>query len=441
MQAGPRETNQSLSRTAFGPGRPLALFAASLAPAALALLLFPTTRLWLWALAPVLLLLPGCLLILRLLNRLNRMQQALDCLADREFSCRLSLPTQEADRRWVGEFNSLLDALQEERRQQFQRELLLQAVVQQHPAALLLVDGHDRIVLANRQACTLLQLEAHYYGQSWSGLLDHCPGAFRELVLLGRSDAFALGEQARFHYGFVDLTLKNSPHRLHLLRETGEEWLRHELQAWKKVIRVISHELNNSLGPANSLLQSAQLLLEQGQPAEAQILLPRVAERLRQLHRFLDAHASLAKLPAAKIQPVDLHAFLSELAAIWKFHFIPGEPRQVRLDPLLLQQALINLFRNALEAGSPRLEVCSQSTRQGWALLIRDHGPGMAADFLRTGPQLFQSSKPNGSGLGLMLCQEIMHSHGGRLELANHPDGGLLVTLHFPATAHFLAKL
>jgi nitrogen fixation/metabolism regulation signal transduction histidine kinase len=405
------------------------------------LLLFPSSRLWLWALLPVLILLPGVLLILGpLKTRLNRMQQALDCLVDRDFSCRLTAPAQEGDRIWVGQFNGLLEALQEERRQQYQRELLLQAVVQQHPAALILVDCHDRMVLANRQACAMLQLEAHYFGQSWSELCAHCPPAFSELVRLGRSDSFSLGEQAQFHYGFVDLTLKNSPHRLHVLRETGEEWLRHELQAWKKVIRVISHELNNSLGPATSMLQSAHYLLEQGQLGEAQALLPRVAERLRELHRFLDAHASLAKLPAAKPQPVDLHALLSELAAIWKFSFVPGEPSQVRLDPVLLQQALINLFRNAMEAGASELELWAQAAKPGWALYVRDNGPGMAAELLRSGPQLFRTSKPNGSGLGLVLCQEIMHRHGGRLELANHRDGGLLVTLHFPATTDFFAK-
>jgi nitrogen fixation/metabolism regulation signal transduction histidine kinase len=209
---------------------------------------------------------------------------------------------------------------------------------------------------------------------------------------------------------------------------------------WKKVIRVISHELNNSLAPIRSMAHSARLILRAGGSER------RDAERLEEifdhidqsaagLHRFIEGYARFARLPEPRLETVDLRSFLEHLRRLEPFELVGEVPaRTIDVDPSQLQQVLVNLLKNAREAGSPpdEIAVAVGAADGGLALHVLDRGGGMDEEQMRRALVPFYSSKKGGTGLGLALSREILEAHGGRLELAARDGGGLVVTCRLP---------
>jgi two-component system, NtrC family, nitrogen regulation sensor histidine kinase NtrY len=207
------------------------------------------------------------------------------------------------------------------------------------------------------------------------------------------------------------------------------------VQTWKKVIRVISHELNNSLAPVASLAKSGAQLVERGQAQRLPEILATIEERTRHLERFIEGYARFAKLPAPRIEAVDWTRFLAALRSQVPFG-IAGElpPEPGRFDPAQVEQALLNLVKNAHESGSPAQDVCL-AVRRGAdvvAIEVTDRGSGMSDVVMSNALVPFYSTKRSGTGLGLALAREIAEAHGGRIALGNRDGGGLAVSLFLP---------
>jgi signal transduction histidine kinase len=213
------------------------------------------------------------------------------------------------------------------------------------------------------------------------------------------------------------------------------ELSRQEVASWKRLIRVISHELNNSLAPISSLAHSGAELVRRGDGARAVDVLQSIGERTRHLHGFLDGYARFAKLPAPRPQAVDWTAFLTGLRAHCEFRLDGEAPQgEARFDPVQMEQALINLLKNAHESGSPPDAVTLRcgAERAGLVLVVADRGSGMSEPVLAQALLPFYSTKRAGTGLGLALAREIVEAHGGRIALVNRHGGGLRVTLTLP---------
>ncbi|MFN9968015.1 MAG: sensor histidine kinase, partial [Lysobacteraceae bacterium] len=224
-------------------------------------------------------------------------------------------------------------------------------------------------------------------------------------------------------------------HQLLLVRQITTELRRQEVQTWKKVIRVISHELNNSLAPMASLAHSGAELARRGQIEKLPAVFATIEERARHLDGFLRDYACFAKLPQPRIEAHDPIALVERLRSQIPFEIdgsIPQEP--LRADGAQLEQALLNLLKNAHEASPPQAEVGMRlrHVNGDWRIDVLDRGTGMSEAVMANALVPFYSTKRSGTGLGLALVREIIEAHGGRIGLANREGGGLCVSLVLP---------
>ena len=337
--------------------------------------------------------------------------------------------------------NALGDTLRHQREALVHRELLLDRMVQNTPVAMLLVDPTWHVVYANVAARQLLGEGRRLEGAMLPALLAAAPDALREAIARGGDGLFAVpaadGSDEQIYYlarsGF---RLNGRAHELFILRHLTAELHREEVRTWKKVIRVISHELNNSLAPVASLAHSGRELVARGKYEPLAVVFDTIEERARHLERFIVGYAEFAKLPAPRVESVAWAELVSRLRTQIAFEVegaLPEHP--ARADAAQLEQALVNLLRNAHESGSPVAEIRLRVTRtqMATAIEVSDRGPGMSDAVLAQALLPFYSTKRGGTGLGLALVREIAEAHGGRVALANRAGGGLTVTMTLPS--------
>src|SRR5690606_23333593 len=338
----------------------------------------------------------------------------------------------------VASHRALGDTLRDQRLRLVQRELLLDTIVQNTPVAMLLVEPSGHVVLGNLAARKLLgegrRLEGHAFGE----LLEAMPDAMREAFARGGDGMFTVGgedDEDIYHLSRRLFRLNGRRHELLLLRQLTAELRRQEVQTWKKVIRVISHELNNSLAPIASLAHSGSELLRRGQLERLPAALATIEERARHLEGFIRDYARFAKLPAPRLEAIEWRGFLERLRSQVDFGIEGHVEGHVRGDPAQLEQALLNMLKNAHESGSApgSVRVALRRLPDAWRVDVLDRGTGMNESVLSNALLPFYSTKRHGTGLGLALTREIAEAHGGRIALANREGGGLCVSLVLPA--------
>lgn len=339
----------------------------------------------------------------------------------------------------VAAHNELGNALREQRQSLVQRELLLDTMLQNTPVAMLLFNRRGRIVFANHAARALLQDGRRMEGTALTDLIEAAPRPLREAFERGGDVLFSVPRETEedevFHLSRREFSLNGQRHELVLLRQLTVELRRQEVQTWKKVIRVISHELNNSLGPVGSLAHSGAELVRRGEYGRIESIFAAIEERTRHLGDFIGGYANFAKLPSPRVESVTWQAFVDRLKSQVEFSVEGALPElPARFDPAQLEQALLNLLRNARESGSVAEEVRLGVRRLPGKVVIEvlDRGAGMSDVALANALLPFYSTKRGGTGLGLALVREIAEAHGGRVTLANRRGGGSVVTLVLP---------
>jgi len=232
------------------------------------------------------------------------------------------------------------------------------------------------------------------------------------------------------------------PHTLLVLADLSKTLREEELKAWQRLVRVLSHEINNSLAPIKSLAGSLQAVLDrQPRPPDADDDLRRgltiIGGRADALVRFMSSYARLARLPTPQRQPLQVGAWVKRIAALetrLPVRVQEGPDIEIVADGDQLDQLLINLVRNGVDAalqtrGSVSLAWCR---RDGMAeVRVEDEGPGIAGGANLFVP--FFTTKPEGSGIGLVLSRQIAEAHGGTLSIENRSDGaGAVATVRLP---------
>ena len=376
------------------------------------------------------------------MRSIDALEDGVRSLRDGDFSLRLALTRRDELGDLLDLYNQMADALRGERQEIRQRELLLDTVLQSAPLAIVLVGPGGRVVLANRASRAMLRGGRRLEGERFDEVLAAAPHALAE-ALREESDVLFTtagegeGEDETYRVARRVFHLDARRHVLHLVERLTPELRRREVEVWKKVIRVMSHEMNNSLAPIRSLVNSARTIL--GSPEHEHRLgaiFDTVEDRATYLAEFLEGYAHFARLARPRRREVPWLEFLEEVSRALPFR-LSGEPpgRPGFFDPAQLQQVLINLLKNAKEAGSPEEEIrvsVHETADGGAAIRVADRGRGMTGEELAHSLVPFYSSKPLGTGLGLPLCNEILEAHGGRLRLQDREGGGVVVTCLLP---------
>ncbi len=382
------------------------------------------------------------------LKVLAALRDGVDGFRSRDFSLRLSVDPGDELGELVALYNDLGDVLSRERGELRQRELLLHTVLESSPEAVLLVNAAERVIFANRAARTLFFDGRRLEGHAFAEIVDGSPEPIGRALAAGRDalvSATVGDHKETFLVSCRAFELNTRRHLLFLVRHMTAELRRQEVAVWKKVIRVISHELRNSLAPIRSMVHSARLIRRSGDDAPGEPdprvdeIFDHIDESAAGLHRFIEGYARFARLPEPRLETVDLRSFLEHLRQLEPFRLDGEVPAwTVRIDPAQIQQVLINLLKNAREAESPAEEIAvavDELADGGLALHVLDRGCGMDEEQMVKALVPFYSSKQGGTGLGLALSREILEAHGGRLELAGRDGGGLAVTCRLPPAA------
>jgi two-component system nitrogen regulation sensor histidine kinase NtrY len=344
------------------------------------------------------------------------------------------------------EANALINLLYEQRMGALEATTLLRKVMEEIDVAVFAFGPGERLELVNRAGERLLAQPAERLrGMTAAELrLEHCLKGDPRRIERTLQLSFPGAQDASGRWGISRSSFRQSglPMELLVITDLRRALREEELQAWQRLVRVLGHEINNSLAPIKSIAESLEHLLGREQPPpdwqqDLRSGLQVISGRAESLSRFTRAYATLAKLPKPKLRPVEIDAWVRRVTAMETrvpVTLVPGPALTVRADPDQLDQLLINLVRNAAEASHDTGSGIGVGWKKNVASLevwVEDEGPGIANPGNLFVP--FFTTKPGGAGIGLVLSRQIAEAHGGQLTLENRPTGhGAIARLLLP---------
>ena len=391
-----------------------------------------------WAISLLVVVTAAAWLFRSVQGRLQMLRLGLLNFRDHEFSSSLAVSGKDEFAQLALLYNDVAETLRQEKQAIYQRELLLDKVIQSSPIATVLTDDEQHIIYSNSAARHLLNSGQRLEGSDFGALQARQPASLSRAIGTSEDGLFSLqqgDENQTWHLSRGRFLLNSQYHHLYLFKHLTRELNRQEVEVWKKVIRVISHELNNSLAPISSMTHSGKILSERWGDDKLALIFKTIAGRVEHLNGFIQGYARFSKLPLPQPQPVVWQALVSALEPQMPFTLVGELPQQPGwFDQSQLEQVLINLLKNAGESGSDPQAISLAISAEGGGVQIQlnDRGAGMSEKVLHSALLPFYSTKQAGSGLGLTLCREIVEAHGGRLSFHNRRGGGLQVVLWLP---------
>jgi nitrogen fixation/metabolism regulation signal transduction histidine kinase len=380
----------------------------------------------------------------RVVLPLQTLSNLLAALREGDYSIRArGASREEALGQVMMEANALGETLRSQRLGALEATTLLRKVMEEIDVAVFTFDEYQRLTLVNRAGERLLARPAERLLKrtaSELGLSDCLEGETAQTIqktFPGKAGRWGL-RRSSFREGGL-------PHQMMVLSDLSQALREEERQAWQRLIRVIGHELNNSLTPIKSMAATlAHLLQREPTPPDwredARRGLDVIAERSDSLSRFMGAYARLARLPQPSFVAVEVGTWVRRVAALetrLPVEISSGPALVIRADGSQLEQLLINLIHNAVDAS----QETGGGVRVGWSTVgdslevwVEDEGPGLPNTSNLFVP--FFTTKAAGSGIGLVLSRQIAEAHGGNLTLEDRTTGrGCVATLRLPLAA------
>jgi len=367
----------------------------------------------------------------RVASPLRTLANLLEAMREGDYSIRArGVKSDDAMGEVMQQVNAMSATLRAQRLGALEATTLLRKVMEEINVAVFAFDDDHVLRLVNRAAERLLNepaerllgasaaslnLDKYLEGETQQTVQHHFPGGTARWGI----------SRSMFREGGL-------PHQLLVVTDLTRPLREEELKAWQRLVRVLGHELNNSLAPIKSIAGSLESLLSREPRAtdwedDMRRGLAVIASRSEALSRFMGAYARLAKLPPPTLAPVAVDALVRRVVGLETRippALVPGPEMTIQADADQLEQLLINVIRNAVDAS---LET-QGGVRVGWnrqdghlVVWVRDQGPGLPNTANLFVP--FFTTKPRGSGIGLVISRQIAEAHGGTLSLQNAPEG------------------
>jgi nitrogen fixation/metabolism regulation signal transduction histidine kinase len=399
-------------------------------------------RPWLLLLAEVLFVasaLTGYLLVKAFFVPLELIRTGAELIRERDFSSHFREVGQTEMDALISIYNRMVDQLREERLKLWEQNLFLDKVLEASPTAVITLDHDERISQLNAAAVQLAGRERERLVGCGVEVFPAPLGTTLHELREGGSAVIAVQGGRRLRCRQASFYERGFTRRFFLVEELTEELRASERAAYGKLIRMMSHEVHNSVGAVRSLLESCQSYGSQLLPSDRDDYdhaLAVAAERLQHLNSFMNALAEVVRIPAPDRRPCDVPKLLRDIATLvqpelerrgirlaWQ---TPASFPEQRLDKNQIEQVLVNVLRNAMEAigqdGTVTISLSTNSRRP--CLAVRDTGPGVLPE---AEPHLFSpffSTKAQGRGIGLTLIREILTQHDFDFDLRNLEPGG-----------------
>jgi two-component system nitrogen regulation sensor histidine kinase NtrY len=352
----------------------------------------------------------------------------IEAIRDKDFTVKF-VPTgnYEVDE-LITVYNLMIDQLRQERTRQVEQQFFLNKLIEAAPIAILIFDFDDRIASVNPRACQLLGMQPE--AMLMKRLAELGYSLLAQMADLADGESRVMKPNGIETYkvlrsNFIDRGFRRS---FLIIEELTPEILASEKKAYSKVIRMMAHEVNNSIGAVNSILSVTESELPDSELKRA----VRVAiDRNDRLNRFMRRFADVVRLPQPNLSPSDMAELTrnvvrlmqpqAEAGNITLTITAPNTPVMHPVDLGQLEQVLVNIVKNAIEACEPgnRVEVLITPSH----LIIRDNGAPIPEDVVANLFNPFYSTRPNGQGIGLTLTREILLNHGFSFSLQTEPDG------------------
>lgn len=358
-----------------------------------------------------------------------------------DFTMRLAVGCEGSVGDIVSRFNALGDMLSNDRNTNYQKHMIFETVLQSAPASIVLCDEAGFVVFANSVACELLNEGRSMEGVELESVITGLSDELREAIASDQDSLFTVakdGESETFHVVKRFFEIRTRMITFLMIESLAREMARQEVEVWKRAIRVVSHEINNTLAPVSSLVHSAKSIANKPEhAAKLTKVFDTIEERTSHLKTFLQGYAKFAQLPRPSKSTQSWTSLLESVRPLYSFELAEPVPADMTgyFDATQMQQVLINLLKNAYESGSAHagIQVRVRALPDGGAeLSVLDRGGGISDEALAKVLLPFYSTKKQGQGLGLSLSREILEAHGGRLSLHRRDHGGIMVRCEIP---------
>ncbi len=366
----------------------------------------------------------------QLIQPLKTLMQGVDAIKDRDFNVKfLSTGKQEIDQ-LVDVYNQMMDELRTERTRQEQQHFFLEKLIFTSPTGIIILDYDKNIQQINPKALQILGMDANLVTGYAIGQLSH--PLFEQIKLLQSGETIVVKPDGINTYKlqkshFID---RGFSRHFIMIEDLTIEILAAEKNVYGKVIRMMAHEVNNTVGPVNSIMQSAlktDRLWEGHQFNTLKDALQVAIDRNQNLNHFMRNFAELVKLPSPNKRLIDLHQLINVVSKLLgvkadekeiTFEFSLSEGQfYIVADEQQMEQALINIVKNAIEAIDQKGKVTFQTDISRKSLVISDTGTGINAEQIANLFSPFFSTKKDGQGIGLTLVREILINHGFEFSL------------------------